>query len=133
MNVSSWNVAETVGKWEAGPIEYGSRDCGQFAAFVVQELTGEDYMQGIQYSSEGDADDLIDRFGGLCGVVAHQMRRPAVEPNELRPGAVVVWRIRSMTGLGICLRPYGTSCAAIREDGAVLELDSKFIQYGWNL
>lgn len=50
------NVQTALNKWQRRQFSYGDADCCQFAAFIVNEMTGKDYASQFDYESEAQAE-----------------------------------------------------------------------------
>lgn len=63
------SIHAVIQEWSDKPFTWGC-DCCQFAAAVVEDLTGHNPMRELRYSTESEAREIIDRHGGL----AHAMQ-----------------------------------------------------------
>ena len=68
-----------------GEFEYGRRDCCQFVALVVEKLYGRQVMP-IEYSSEAEAMEYVDRMGGLEEAVTAELGEPCTPHGALKDG-----------------------------------------------
>ena len=57
------NVQTALNKWQRRQFNYGDADCCQFAAFIVNEMTGKNYASQFEYESEAQAEVLVGREG----------------------------------------------------------------------
>mgnify|MGYP006998205846 CR=1 FL=1 len=71
--VTQGNVIQALNSWEKRAFEYGVADCCRFAAHVLTEVTGHDYIACFDYHNEADAEALILEHGGLAGLVSHAL------------------------------------------------------------
>lgn len=126
-------VARVVSLYNPGPIDYTRRDCARFAAGVVNELTGINYLEGFCYENEQEAEAAYKKFGGLSAAVTHAMRRDPLPAFELTPGAVVLWSVGGVDGLGIALDRTAKRSAVLADPGMIRELPRRFIKHGWNI
>lgn len=71
--VTSGNVVRALNAWEKRSFEYGESDCCKFAAHVLTEVTGHDYIAKFDYRTEAEAFALVEKHGGLAGLVSHAL------------------------------------------------------------
>ena len=62
-------VQTALNAWQRRQFDYGDADCCQFAAFIVKEMTGKDYISQFEYASEAQAEVLIKQEGKLSDLV----------------------------------------------------------------
>jgi hypothetical protein len=72
-------VIQALNSWQKRSFEYGESDCCKFAAHVLTEITGRDYIARFDYHNENDAFELIKQHGSLAGLVSHAL---GVKPGE---------------------------------------------------
>ena len=58
------------------PFEYGLADCCQFVGECVEAVHGYNPVDGFEYETEQDADELINRYGNLEALVTAKMGLP---------------------------------------------------------
>jgi len=119
-------VSQIVAQWKVAPFKRGSTDCCAFADYVVWSLTGEHYLP--VYSSDEEAQEICEKYGGLSGAVSHSMERPPVPREELSEGDVAYISHESMEGVGIVM---GRRVATVVEDGRLVALPMRVVEHGW--
>jgi len=55
---------------------YGDEDCCQFIRDCVKAYHGKDYGSEFTYSGEDGAQELLDKHGGLTGLLTHILGEP---------------------------------------------------------
>ena len=112
------DTAKALNAWNKRRFDYGDADCCQFARFVVREMTGVDHMSPFNYSSEGEAQLIIDRHGSLGETVASH------------DGAPVLLRLPHVDEvLGIWHNGKAVALTA----GGFITVAAKYAQRGWNV
>tara|TARA_R110000782_G_scaffold33535_10_gene80798 strand:+ start:1432 stop:1818 length:387 start_codon:yes stop_codon:yes gene_type:complete len=66
-------VIQALNSWQKRSFKYGESDCCKFAAHVLTEITGRDYIARFDYHNEKDAFELIEQHGSLAGLVSHAL------------------------------------------------------------
>ena len=64
---------------ELPPCKSGESDCVQLITRYLCERTGEDYLEGIAYSSEREGRKILARGGGLVNLITERLGPPRVE------------------------------------------------------
>ena len=54
------SLSEVIREWSDKPFEYGTADCCQFVGAVVEEVTGNNPMDGFSYTDQRGAESAID-------------------------------------------------------------------------
>jgi hypothetical protein len=120
MRVWNWveRLYEIVEARQAAPFEYGTQDCGQFAAACVDAITGSAWAAELatQYTDERTAIRFLARSGGLEGAVTARLGDP-VPPLAAQRGDVCLVNGLPEPGLGICL---GEVVACVNDGGLVM-------------
>jgi hypothetical protein len=94
--------------------EWGSNDCVKFAFSIIEEVTGEDKLNGLTWGSAREAaellaaQDLVSRTDGWLG--------QQISPKFASRGDVVAVDINGRLSLAICT---GTHAIGPGADGAV--------------
>lgn len=123
-------VLAILNAWPRHDFEYGTADCCQLAGFVARELTGHNYLAGVEYASEAEAGEILRRSGGLSGALSDVLGEPA-PISALTPGDIVLVRWRDLELAGVYL---GTSkVAGIDMAGNIVEIPLKLCPFGWRL
>lgn len=76
-----------------GEFAYGIRDCCLFAAKVVEQLTGENYMESFEYASEEEALALVEEAGGLKELASSVLGDPWQAHGSLKDGRPCLCRL----------------------------------------
>lgn len=81
--------------------QYGKSDCCQFVARCVEEMTGINHAEKFRYSDEDGAASILERHGGLDGLMTDVFGESVSEPMDGYIALVdqpeligVVWRGR---------------------------------------
>ena len=113
--------------WEKRAFKYGDADCCQFAGHVIKEITGIDYMDSFNYSSEDEAKDIIRNQGGFVSAVTEFLGQPC--PKEvLQDGDPVLIKMQPMGQLMGVLFGKDVVCLAERK---MIRINSRHITHGW--
>ena len=102
-------VYDVIRDYSSRPFQYGD-DCCQFVNDVVRSLTGKHLASAFRYKDEKTANAILDKHGGLEGLLTHVLGEPVNEGrvclsrmSDGRDIAGVVWRdrivVRTMTSL----------------------------------
>jgi len=118
------------------PFEWGVHDCALFAADVVQAMTDVDYSGKFRgrYSTEAEANELLERMGGLEAIATDALGEPLDNPRFAQRGDVILINNdrcfpRGMEALGICI---GHKCAYVGKKGLIF-LSMKDWQKAWRV
>ncbi len=122
-------IHQALNKWRKRDFDYGDADCCQFAGFIVQELTGKDYLATFEYASQCQADDIIAGHGGLKDTVASVLGSPDYSFHKLDNGSPVLCEMPYGQLLGIKL---GSVAIALGKKGFI-NIPQSMIKLGWNL
>ncbi len=109
-------LRQVVEVWQTASFQYGSADCGRFAAACVDAVTGSDLLAELaaQYSDERTAVRFLAREGGIEAAVSRRLGPPS-PPNALpRRGDVCLVPGHDGLSLGVSI---GTTVAALNENG----------------
>ena len=103
---------------------YGRFDCCVFVAYVLEAMTGHDYLAAWRYSNRYEAQELVREYAGLEGAVSQELGAP-IPVKQAKRGDVVM--VEDDGGsLGICVgsdvlypaRPWGLAQCKL-SDGLV--------------
>jgi len=120
-------VAQAINKWERREFNYGDADCCQFTAFIVKQLTGHDYAQAFDYSSEQEAKALISEKGDLRDFAESILGEPA---DDLKTGDPVIMRLPTIGQvMGILV---GDKIVSVCKRGLV-RVDKRYLVCGWSV
>lgn len=114
--------------WQDRPFRYGVADCCQFARQLVREMTGQDYGAEWSYSSEAEAQAIIDRHGGLEPLISSYLG-PAVDPSALRIGDLCLVTAPNFEMMGA----RSGSGAYVPSSGGIVVARAHRIAKGWSL
>lgn len=105
----------TVEAGAAVPFEFGSQDCGRFAARCIDAMTGSTWADELtrQYTNERTARRFLKRAGGIEAAVTARLG-PPVAVLEATRGDVCLLPGEGGPGLGVCL---GATVAVMRPEG----------------
>lgn len=94
-------LAECINQHRSTPFAYGQFDCCIFAAEVVGEMTGVDFMVGFEYHDERGALRILQEVGSLEHLLS-QFFEP-IHPAWARQGDLVLAKDRKgRDGIGVC-------------------------------
>ena len=122
-------IHQALNKWRKRNFDYGDADCCQFAGFIVQELTGKDYLASFRYESQPEADNIISGFGGLQHTVASVLGPSEGSFHILDDGSPVLCEMPYGQLLGVKLGPVAI---ALGKKGFINMPQSSF-KAGWNI
>lgn len=122
-------VLRALNKWKKREFDYGDADCCQFAAFIVKELTGHDYISSFSYDSESKANEIIKSHGDLMQTVSSVLGQPIDDYHELQDGSPVLVNYNDLHLMGIKL---GKHVVCLTKNGFA-QVSSKHTVLGWPL
>lgn len=93
-------VYTALSRWKRRSFDYGDADCCQFAGFIVEQLTGVDYLRDFNYATEADAYSIIERNGSLRETVSTALGDP---DDDLVDGSPCLVQMKNDELLGIKL------------------------------
>lgn len=123
------DVLRALNAWERQPFQYGTSDCVQFVRFIVQQLTGKDYIPDYAYDSEQAADRIIADAGSLEELVTSVLGEPTTSIDTLADGSPVLLRFGRQHLMGIKL---GNDAVCIATNG-MLRVNNDYALKGWSL
>ena len=89
-------------EWSEKPFSYGE-DCCQFAAAVVEAITGHNPMRSFVYESERQALRVIARYGGLRQAIIATLGSP-IPVADARDGDVLLVDSTSGPAAAVCFK-----------------------------
>lgn len=113
----------------------GMSDCSTFVRDMLQALHDKDFMEGINYSTEEEARELMRKHGGLVGVVNSilgkgERLRTEGQVLDLQDGDVVA--LLDVTGdwtLGIVF----LSRIHVRTPRSTMDFPAQYAQVRWRI
>lgn len=115
MRVENWPelLAEEIKAARARPFSWGVHDCCAFAATVVAQMTGRDFMVDFpDYQDEAGAEAIIQQHGGVEGIATRCLGDP-IPVLKAQRGDVCSVDTEQGPALGIC-DGLVVWCAALR-------------------
>lgn len=109
-------LSDVVEARRSAPFDWGSNCCVGFAREAVLAMTGTDPLAGLAWSSEAEAEALLQQLGGLQAAAEQQLAAIGAvpcPPGLLQRGDVVLMMLGNQPTVGIWL---GDCCAAPRAD-----------------
>ena len=113
--------------WKRRQFEYGDADCCQFAAFIVKEMTGKDYIAQFTYDSEEKANELINSEGALVNLVGTVLGEPCDELKDGDPCVVDLPLIGQVCGV-----KYKDSVVCLTARG-MKQIPDRYLILGWSV
>jgi len=121
------SVQMALNSWKRRQFEYGDADCCQFAAFIVKEMTGKDYISQFTYDSEEKANELISSEGELVNLVGTVLGEPS---NELKDGDPCVVDLPVIGQ--VCGVKYKASVVCLTARG-MKQIPDRYLISGWSV
>ena len=121
------SVRMALNSWKRRQFEYGDADCCQFAAFIVKEMTGKDYISQFTYDSEEKANELISSEGELVNLVGTVLGEPS---NELKDGDPCVVDLPVIGQ--VCGVKYKASVVCLTARG-MKQIPDRYLISGWSV
>lgn len=118
-------VLQALNTWKKRQFSYGDADCCQFAGFVVEQLTGQDYLESFEYNSEDVANRIISSHGDLKATVSSVLGEPT---TDIKDGDPCLVQLPYGQLLGIKL---GNSVVCLAKKGFV-QITQENIICGWD-
>ena len=121
-------VIAALNSWEKREFSYGDADCCKFAAHVLTQITGRDYIARFDYENEDEASTLIARHGDLAGLVTYAL---GVQPSlDYSDGDPVVVRLPiAGDAMGVVL---GAVAVCLTRKG-LTRIHQRYIVKGWKI
>ena len=121
------SVQMALNAWKRRQFEYGDADCCQFAAFIVKEMTGKDYISQFTYDSEEKANELISSKGALVDLVKSVLGEPS---NELKDGDPCVVDLPIIGQ--VCGVKYKSNVVCLTDKG-LTQIKDRYLLSGWSV
>ena len=121
------SVQMALNAWERRQFQYGDADCCQFAAFIVKEMTGKDYISQFTYDSEKKANELISSKGALVNLVKSVLGEPS---NELKDGDPCVVDLPIIGQ--VCGVKYKSNVVCLTDKG-LTQIKDRYLLSGWSV
>ena len=121
------NVQTALNSWNRRQFEYGDADCCQFAAFIVKEMTGKDYISQFTYDSEEKANELISSEGELVNLVGTVLGEPSANLKDGDPCVVDLPVIGQVCGV-----KYQGSVVCLTARG-MKQIPDRYLITGWSV
>lgn len=121
------DVLRAINKWQRSEFRYGTKDCCQFAAFIVNELTGKDYSADFDYDSEEQAQQIVEEHGDLVGLFTDILGEDDQDVFDGSPCIAFIHGIGQFAGI-----KYKDSVICVTKNGIARVPNSNIIA-GWNL
>tara|TARA_R110002153_G_scaffold118340_1_gene263091 strand:- start:1967 stop:2338 length:372 start_codon:yes stop_codon:yes gene_type:complete len=121
------SVQMALNSWKRRQFEYGDADCCQFAAFIVKEMTGKDYISQFTYDSEEKANELINGEGALVNLVGTVLGEPSDELKDGDPCVVDLPVIGQVCGI-----KYQNSVVCLTTKG-MKQIPDRYLIHGWSV
>lgn len=125
IQATSTKILSALNRWEKGDFEYGKRDCVAFTAFMIRELHGVDYSHELVYSSEDEANEIIDSHNGFMNLIDRVLGDPVDYPKAGHPVMCDLPRIGLLMGLKL-----GESVAVVTKRG-LTTIPDRYIVRSW--
>ena len=122
-------VLQALNKWERRNFDYGDADCCQFAGFVVKELTGKDYLADFDYTSEDEANQIIESNGDLEATVSSVLGKSTTDIDILPDGSPVLLDLPEGSAMGI---KFGNYAVGLVKKG-MTKIPNQHISVGWQV
>lgn len=120
--------AETVkalNEWQRREFMYGDSDCCSFVAFIANKLTGRDFSEYLNYSSEREAYDIIESHGSFEALMDTVFGDPA-EPNDGDPCMLELPIIGKIMGIKL-----GDTVVCVTQKG-LARMPIKYLIRSWS-
>jgi len=121
------NVQTALNKWQRRQFNYGDADCCQFAAFIVNEMTGKDYSAAFEYDSEAQAEIIIGRKGKLVDLIQSVLGAPSDDLKDGDPCVLDLPVIGQVCGI-----KYQGSVVCLTTKG-MKQLPDRYLIQGWSV
>jgi len=112
------------------PLEWGVRDCCQFAATYVNARIGVDYAVDFNYDGKLSATRILAEHGGIRELVSAYLgdAKPSPEPGDLVMCALAISEGKSVETLGVT---NGNYVWGIHPDTGLVRISLRGIVCAW--
>jgi len=121
------NVQTALNRWQRRQFNYGDADCCQFAAFIVNEITGKNYASQFKYNSEAQAESIISRKGKLVDLIESVLGEPSDDLKDGDPCVLDLPIIGQVCGI-----KYQGSVVCLTAKG-MKQLPDRYLVLGWSV
>lgn len=111
------------------PFQYGALDCVQFVNQSISIITGVDHAKSFKYETEQEANQIINRFGGLADLFTHFLGAPC-PLSQLDDGDPC---LVTLPGVGELMGMRVNHAVMVKTTQGVITVQSKRIKKGWHL
>lgn len=105
--------------------QYGVIDCCLFAARMVQASTGVDYSKKFKYSSQSEAEQIIDSYGSITAMLTDLLGDPSSDYGDGDPVLLNLPKIGETVGI-FCDGKVFVKCKS-----GVMKITANNIIRGW--
>ena len=119
------NVLSALNRWEKGDFQYGEKDCVAFTVFMIRQLHGVDYSHELVYSTEEQANEIIESHDGFMNLIDRVLGDPVDYPTVGHPVMCDLPRIGLLMGVKLA-----ESVAVITKRG-LTRIPDKYIVRSW--
>ena len=120
-------VQTALNKWRRRQFDYGDADCCQFAAFIVNEMTGKNYAADFKYESEAQAEVIIGREGELVDLITSVLGEPSDDLKDGDPCVLDLPIIGQVCGI-----KYQGSVVCLTTKG-MKQIPDRYLIQGWSV
>jgi hypothetical protein len=115
--------------WKHSGFSYGNADCCIFAAYVIEKLTGHDYMANVSYKGQDAAESVIKKHGSFESLVTTIL---GVDPSLYWcDGDPVMGKVPSVGELmGIKLE---SNIICLSDTGRLVRVPIRYAVRGWRI
>ncbi len=133
MNARQEIVREYLAKAARKKWEWGTVDCAQFAAGMINALSGKDYRDVYDYDSKMACAKVLLRHGGVVAITTNHLGVPNTIWELCDDGDVVMAKLDQGDTLGIALPSTGNGEAMFKDKGYVLKIALKDCEMFWSV
>ena len=119
------DVLSALNRWEKGDFQYGDKDCVAFTVFIIRELHGIDYSHELVYSTEEQANEIIESHNGFMNLIDRVLGNPVDYPTVGHPVMCDLPRIGLLMGVKL-----GESVAVVTKRG-LTTIPDRYIVRSW--
>lgn len=120
-------ITEALNAWKRRDFDYGDADCCQFAAFIVKEMTGKDYISEFTYNTEEQAEAFIKQEGALVDLVRTVLGKTSTELKDGDPCIIDLPVIGQVCGI-----KYQESVVCLTTKG-MKQIPERYLIHGWSV
>ena len=120
-------ITEALNSWNRRDFNYGDADCCQFAAFIVQQMTGKDFATDFNYQSESQAYEIVEQEGKLVDFLQTVLGNPSTELKDGDPCVVDLPIIGQVCGV-----KYKSNVVCLTDKG-LTKIRDRYLLSGWSV